>query len=163
MKPPEGAVAVPAVFLHRYEGARDADTFEGRVGRCYELALRAHLTWAARGWVTMLVHGTIGPKKNPHAWVEWRDSAGKRWAWDPVLDGVMPGTRYRDDYHAWPWTRYNAPQAAILSVYGNGPWGQRDVERAINAIETMMANGSDKKEGKARIADLRTENNLKGK
>lgn len=154
-------IGVPAVFTRRYQGAESADTFEGRVTRCYELALRAQMTFANHGWTTTLVHGVIGPRRNPHAWVEWRDTNGKRWMWDPVLDGVMPGTHFRDHYMATEWSRYTPREASRLSEGSNGPWGVRDAKRAIACIEDMMRHGSSIFDGMTRITQIRADNGIK--
>lgn len=148
-------------FESRYCDAEDVDTFESRIGRCYELALRAQLVMAVLGWNTTLVHGTIGPASNPHAWLEWRDERGRRLAWDGVFDGVMPGTIYRDEYFARVWTRYSprAASLAFVAADNNGPWG-KDVQKSIAAIEGMVAAGINSEGGLARIDEIIEQNGM---
>ena len=154
-------VHVPMAFVYRYQGASSADTFADRISRCYELALRAQLTFAQHGWRTTLVHGTIGPAHNPHAWVEWRDDEGQRYAWDPILDGIVPGRTYISDYYAVTWDRYGPRESARFAERSNGPWGVRNCKRAIDRIQRMIADGSDPEAGRSRIKQIIDDNRIK--
>lgn len=152
-------VKVPVAYEHRFDDAKTVETFNTRIGRCYELALRAQLNMSIYGWDTTLVHGTIGPWNNPHAWLEWRDNAGKRWSWDSIEDGIMPSAQYKVDMYAVIWTRYAPKQACnmFIKLDSNGPWGKRNIERAIVAIEGMMASGHDTIAGQERLLELKDE------
>lgn len=154
-------VQVPVAFNSRYRDAENVDTFNSRIGRCYELALRAQLVMAELGWETTLVHGTIGPASNPHAWLEWRDKHGRRLVWDGVFDGILPGTTYRDEYFASIWTRYSprAASRALIAADNNGPWG-RDVQRSLAVIEDMVSAGINPEGGLERIAEILEQNGM---
>ena len=158
----EGArVQVPQAFVYRYTGAESADTFADRISRCYELALRAQLTFANHGWRTALVHGSIGPQHNPHAWVEWRSDSGERYVWDPILDGIVLGRTYISDYYAITWNRYGPKESTHLSEHSNGPWGARDCRRAITRIRAMIKAGGDPVAGEKRIQEIMDDNRIK--
>jgi len=148
---------VPVAFLHRFDDAENVDTFDQRIGRCYELALRAQLNFVIHKWVTTLVHGGIGPAHNPHAWLEWRDASGKRYAWDGPGDRVMYGRDYQVSHMTEEWSRYNPREASKLFIAAdtNGPWGERDLLRAIDRVERMVISGINIKGGKDRLVDLR--------
>ena len=156
-------IKVHAAYLYRFDGCDDVATFNDRMTRCYELALHAQLNFAHRGWPVTLVHGSIGPAKNPHAWLEWRDVAGRRWCWDGVFDGIMPGTAYVNEMYAVAWTRYSPAEAArwVVRDAGNGPWGKRDTKRAIACIEAMIDAGHDREAGLVRINEIRQDDSSK--
>lgn len=128
--PPSGyAVRVPPVYEMRYADRGPCDTYADRVHRCYELAANAQLEWAMQGWDVLLVHGSIGPYRNPHGWLEFRLAIGnvsRRYVWDGVLDRILEHREYRDRWRARAWSKYSPPDAAalVVSTEAFGPWGK---------------------------------------
>lgn len=134
-----GALELPAAWQRRFNDPADEYDREARTGRCYELAGAAQINFALAGWRTpILVHGTIGPYSNPHAWLELR-AGGQRLVWDGVLDRLMLWWHYRDDLHARAWSRYSSAQTAQLQVRAEsyGPYGQADIARSIACVTAM--------------------------
>jgi transglutaminase-like putative cysteine protease len=123
----------------------DASTFEGRLGHCYTLAAHVHANLYMRGWKDItLVHGIIGASGNPHAWLEFRLD-GKRYVYDPTLDGIIPHDFYRDEWRCRVWSRYTIQQASALITAEKsfGPWGANDAryDKRVEAMERLKAEG----------------------
>lgn len=108
-----------------------------RLGRCYELAGNKITeegilgqTKDATDW--RLVHGTIGPNKNPHAWVRfvqrlyWPDGREERleMVWEPVSESVLPVEAFDNLFHANAHVMYDAKEAMTHMVKHEtyGPW-----------------------------------------
>lgn len=98
--------------------ASDDETFEDRLGRCYELAGRMVMNDGGT-----LVHGSIQGAGNPrigHAWVENDDGT----ITDPVMGETMPADAYTRFASAIPEHRYS--QEEVLLNAGRtqhwGPW-----------------------------------------
>lgn len=112
-----------------------------REGRCYELSgekmMRAMLE-RVDGWEQMvLVHGTVGPNKNPHAWVEFEmefEAIGIGGAqtrtftvpvcWEPLFENEMPKDAFVRFMYAEEHARYVMPEMSKMIVrYKHwGPW-----------------------------------------
>lgn len=125
---PTTKIDLPGQFLLRYHGSDDADTYDGRKGRCYELAGRAVINLGLQGWRTQLVHGVFGPYRMPHAWVTFRLPDGTRYVWDAVIDSVMDARQSAEVMRWVEWVRYGPVDTArLLDRTENwGPWGMYD-------------------------------------
>lgn len=122
---------LPPVFANRFAGAdHPVATVDDRLAHCYALAGRAQTEFALAGWHTTLVHGHVGPHKNPHAWLEFR-SHGMTWVWDPVLDRVVPKSYYGAELAGRTWTSYTVGQAMGQQILAGdwGPWGPTNQAR----------------------------------
>lgn len=115
-------------------------TTKKRLGRCYELAAKEVIlidTWHEREpgkpvYDAVLVHGTIGPERNPHAWVEFSqdfETPAKRTftlrlAWEPVMEQELPVDAFDRLMYAERIKTYTPKQAAerLLSTHHYGPW-----------------------------------------
>lgn len=98
-----------------------------RLGHCYELAGREFLLGDEPEDAT-LVHGTIGPYNNPHAWIEW-ERGNEGWedpglAWEPIGEKNYPRPVYYAIFQAREVARYTQDQARELAIETNhwGPW-----------------------------------------
>lgn len=131
---------LPLPYISRFSGKENTDTQADRLGRCYELAGHAQLNFALLAWITTLVHGTIGPQKIPHAWVEFRID-NKRYVWDPVIDEVSTGVHLFKKMEYREWTRYGPWEAAANHVKTEhyGPWGSRDNDRYDREVARIQA------------------------
>jgi hypothetical protein len=96
------------------------DSFEGRLGRCYELSGRYV---AFENPKATLVHGTIQGMGNPplaHAWAELPGGD----VWEPATNRVWPGAAFKGFFHPVPRIRYSSQQLmeTILRTGNWGPW-----------------------------------------
>lgn len=103
-----------------------------RLGRCYELAAKHMYEHAVTDMPeATLVHGTIGPNENPHAWVEWTetiDIQGREFvilmAWEPVSEDALPYDAFEHLFYAKPYAKYSRMVAAqwMAETKHYGPW-----------------------------------------
>lgn len=102
-----------------------------RLGRCYELAGREAVERASSGEAVVLVHGTIGPQKNPHAWLEYEevyDVDGRQFeltvCWEPASENVVPKDAFVAIFRAVEHARYGESDVRRLSLQWShwGPW-----------------------------------------
>lgn len=139
----EAVAQVHPAYQYRYAGKANTDDFAGRSHRCYELALTAVMNLATRGWETTLVHGEIGPHRNPHAWLEFRDVDGRRFCWDPTMDSVVPLSVWQKAWRGRRWSRYTSYEAGVqyLNEGHDGPWGRENDARYDRGAQRMIEAG----------------------
>lgn len=103
---------------------------ETRLGRCYELA-GLRMTDGLLDEKLTLVHGTIGPNKNPHAWVEYESDGIADWneidtvvVWEPTGDQVWPRTVFYALFYAEVQSTYDYEtfRKWTLQTGHWGPW-----------------------------------------
>lgn len=109
-----------------------------RLGKCYELAVKEleELTWADEDKYRddiRLVHGKIGPNKNPHAWITWTSEEKfpgsdkiyhMKWTWEPIGETFLPWEAFEKLYQATIDREYTAQEAYVsMAAYGHyGSW-----------------------------------------
>lgn len=100
---------------------RDADTFDKRLARCFELATKAAAYGAPDG--STLVNGSIQGFDNPrisHAWVELPDGT----VWEPITRDIIDPRIWKAVYRPVEDVRYSRDEVfqnmAAFAHYG--PW-----------------------------------------
>jgi Family of unknown function (DUF5872) len=99
-----------------------SDPFEGRLGRCYELAGR-RAAFESRDPDLYLVHGTIenfGLPAIGHAWVEHSDGT----VYEPATNQIWPKLAFEGFFNPDPEVKYHKNKVnKIISKEGHwGPW-----------------------------------------
>ncbi len=109
---------------------------KSRLGKCYELAIEEleKLTWSDSDRHRddiRLVHGKIGPNKNPHAWITWTSDEKfpgsdktyhMKWAWEPIGETFLPYEAFEKLYTATIDRAYT-PVEAFRAMATHGTYG----------------------------------------
>lgn len=137
------------------EHDRYAHDPEARRGHCYEIAGRAATILDREGAACRLVHGTVGPLRNPHAWVVIDAQVhlpivGRtvevQAVWDGVLDQLYPigmwhGPLRLGGLMGEAWVQYEPHDVRIRTMRENhwGPWDSY-AKRADDHIAFVQQN-----------------------
>ena len=108
---------------------------KSRLGKCYELAAK-HIDdhrFTDGSSDLLLVHGKIGPNRNPHAWLMWSSEERfpgidrtfhMEWVWEPVGETILPREAFEKLYTAVIDCEYNSEEAYQMMCRHQtyGPW-----------------------------------------